>query len=158
MKYQLELFLFMFSFLWISCDQEDLAVTNVVDSELQTYVNTFEAEAAARGMSFDIESMGIAVELMPIDEQNVAGVCYYSSNHPGRIEIDLQIWQQMGDLDREYVVFHELGHCAMNRDHSEAQFANGTCRSIMASGTGACRENYSWQTRSIYLNELFSGL
>ena len=153
-------FLFLFlSVVWASCERDiQILETNAVDSELQSYVERFEAEAAARGISMDISALGISVELISIEEQNVAGVCYYSANHPGQIEIDLEIWNQIGGLGREFVIFHELGHCAINRDHTEAQFSNGICRSIMASGTGTCRDNYTSQTRTTYINELFSRL
>ncbi len=56
---------------------------------------------------------------------------------------------------REFVVFHELGHCDLGRDHRDEAFDNGVCVSIMRSGLGDCRDYYHPRTREGYLDELF---
>lgn len=139
----------------VDSSDDFVSTENLIDTELQTFVDNFEAEAISRGFDIDVEALGIQVELTDIDQNNVAGACYYSSEHPGRIEIDAPFYNSMSTLQREFVVFHELGHCVLARDHSEAQFNNGTCQSIMASGTGTCRDNYTIRTRTTYIDELF---
>ncbi|MEL6124666.1 MAG: hypothetical protein AAFR14_13205, partial [Bacteroidota bacterium] len=59
---------------------------------------------------------------------------------------------------REYIIFHELGHCVLFRDHVDACFANNTWTSIMRSGHGSCFDNYTSRTRPYYIDELFSSL
>jgi hypothetical protein len=49
-----------------------------------------------------------------------------------------------------------LGHCALNRRHTDATNKDGTCISMMQSGNGSCKMVYNAQNRSKYLDELFS--
>jgi len=65
-------------------------------------------------------------------------------------------WETASFAEKEYVVFHELGHCALNRRHLDTKNADGTCLSMMQSGNGSCKMNYNAQNRSKYLDELFS--
>ncbi len=149
---------FIFIPMMLSCTVEEMETTTSTRSSLDQYVSNFEQEARNRGLHIDVSALGITIELADIPEQNVAGVCYTHSHAPGRIEIDAPYYHSMPDLRREYVVFHELGHCVLGRAHAEAQYPNGTCRSIMASGTGQCIERYTLSNRSRYLDELFRNL
>lgn len=69
--------------------------------------------------------------------------------------MDETFWNTTSDRGKEFVVFHELGHCFLLRNHLEDTFLGGTCTSIMRSGTGSCRDNYGRLTRETYLDELF---
>lgn len=146
-------------FVFIACDSNETITPSLEVTEgLQEYVERFESEAAARGIAIDVDRLGVQVSFADIPETNVLGVCYYHSNAPGRIEIDQPSWLRLSDFGREYVVFHELGHCILGRGHTESQYTNGSCKSIMASGTGNCYENYTTTTRVHYINELFTSL
>ena len=156
MNYKLFAILIALSLTACAIDDNDLGNgENLIDTELQAFVDDFEAEALSRGYAIDIDALGVRVELADISQNNVAGACYHNRDDPGRIEIDALFYNRMTNLQREFVVFHELGHCVLGRDHSEAEFAIGTCQSLMASGTGTCRENYSNRTRTNYIDELF---
>jgi len=58
-------------------------------------------------------------------------------------------------LIKELIVFHELGHCFLQRGHREDALPNGACVSIMRSGIEDCLDNYTSETRSFYIDELF---
>lgn len=70
--------------------------------------------------------------------------------------IDLEFWERANILNKEFVVFHELGHCTLFRAHKEGVDANGICVSMMRSGLEDCRDNYSAITRATYWDELFN--
>ncbi len=125
-----------------------------VDRELWPHFETFEKEAAQRGLRINLARTNISATFRDIDRANVAGMCSYGGQH-NRITIDRPFWNRASHLSREMIVFHELGHCYLNRDHTEATFASGFCQSIMRSGTCCCRDAYSLQNRSYYLDELF---
>lgn len=127
-----------------------------VEEALWVYFERFEEEAAKRGITVDLRSQKILGEINEIDDDGVAGTCHYDSRKPNEVTIDRGFWESANDLYREIVVFHELGHCELVRDHREAQNAAGTCLSIMASGVGNCRLQYRANTRTAYLNELFN--
>jgi hypothetical protein len=51
--------------------------------------------------------------------KDYVGVCITYSDGRKEIEIDLEFWDESEDLAREEVIFHELGHCVLDRDHDE---------------------------------------
>ncbi len=128
-----------------------------IDPELRSYFESFEQAAQDRGIQLSTAFLEIDASIGNIDEEDVIGECWYGSHGPNEIRIDREFWSNASTLDREFVVFHELGHCYLDRDHTEAITANGTCVSIMASGTGSCRNRYGRATRDSYLDELFFG-
>ena len=69
--------------------------------------------------------------------------------------IDKTFWNRSSELYKEFVVFHELGHCVLDRNHKEDKDSRGRCLSIMRSGLGDCLDAYSSANRTYYLNELF---
>ena len=145
-------------FLFQNCtdDATDIVISNI-DSALQSYFSTFEAEANARGVFLSEEFGRISGRIEQIDEGDVVGECWYNSHAPNEVIIDASYWISASHLGREFVVMHELGHCYLDRDHLDASFLDGTCVSIMHSGLGDCKMIYNIQTRVAYLNELFFG-
>ncbi|MDA8693120.1 hypothetical protein N9L92_03590 [Saprospiraceae bacterium] len=155
----------------VSCQNEDFQepiVTPVVeeveqvqfanvDERLWEYFESFENEAAQRGISIDLNEEGTSGEISPISDDGVAGTCQYNS-HFNHVTVDEEFWNRGSDLFREFVIYHELGHCVLHRDHEESSFDNGICRSLMRSGVEDCRDAYTEQNRSYYLDELFSTL
>jgi hypothetical protein len=133
---------------------EPLGYTNV-DEALWEYFELFEQEAFSRGITIDIRSENISGKISEIHDDQVAGTCNYNYRTPNKVTIDLGFWSRSGDRYREFVVFHELGHCVLFREHKEKANAYNICESIMRSGTGSCLDNYNRATRSGYLDELF---
>ncbi|MDF9796205.1 hypothetical protein OKW21_001468 [Catalinimonas alkaloidigena] len=127
-----------------------------VDDALHTYFSRFEDEARQRGLSYDLSELGISGVIEEIDEEHIAGQCAYSRfTNPRKITIDKTFWDHFSDAYKEFIVFHELGHCVLNRSHLETSFFNGVCKSIMRSGNGECFDFYSSSTRAYYVDELF---
>lgn len=139
--------------------EEEIAVDNTsypnVDEALWVYFQRFEEEGRARGIEVDLRAADITGKIEALDEDDVAGQCTYNSHFSNHVTIDQAFWNRASDRMREFVVFHELGHCDLGRDHREAVFSNGTCQSMMRSGLEDCRDNYTPVTRPSYLDELF---
>ena len=129
-----------------------------IAEELWDHFAAFESEAALRGIAIDLATENLTAVFEDISENHVAGQCSYSYARPRMITIDIPFWNRASQLGREMIIFHELGHCVLNRDHDERQFASGFCKSIMRSGTCCCRDAYTAQNRSYYLDELFGVL
>lgn len=137
-----------------SCITDD-GITDI-DDTLRPYYDDFAREAQARGIEVDYGDVPISASLSQTLNVNVAGTCLRRDNAENEIRINRNYWNSADELEREFVMFHELGHCFLNRDHTEETYPDGTCISIMASGTGSCDENYTELTRSDYLDELFN--
>jgi hypothetical protein len=129
----------------------------LVQSELWPYFKKFEEEGRSRGLVIDLNKASITGSISDIAENQVIGQCHYNSLEPEKVTIDLPFWNRATTWGKEFVVFHELGHCFLTRAHNESQNAQGFCLSIMRSGTGTCRDQYNTTTRASLLDELFRG-
>ena len=135
--------------------QQQQVIYENVDLELQEYFQAYEKEAADRGITVDLSANDITGHIIDIDGDGVAGECQFNSDRPNNLTVDREVWDAVGPRLREYIVFHELGHCERLRKHRETADSTGACISIMASGVGGCRERYNSLTREAHLDELF---
>jgi len=126
----------------------------LADRELWSYFSSFENEAAERNIAIDLNDLGITAVVENISESGVAGTCQYGL-HVHHVTIDKPFWDRASTLLREMVVYHELGHCVLGLGHTEDD-NDGTCLSIMNSGTTDCTVRYNQTNRDYYLDELFS--
>ncbi|MEM6316447.1 MAG: hypothetical protein AAF960_02195 [Bacteroidota bacterium] len=126
-----------------------------VSEELAPYFDRFISEGQARGLTVDLVAKNIEGYLIDIEESDVVGQCTYGNNTTRRVNIDRAYWNRSTDLEKEFVIFHELGHCYLERSHLDDSQQNRQCTSIMHSGTGTCRFRYTTASRSGYLDELF---
>ena len=127
----------------------------LVDEPLQPYFDRFETEAALRGVTIDLKALMVSGDVRLIGTVNVIGQCVHTEKEPNTVIVDVVYWNGANDLEREFLIFHELGHCALNREHIDDSDANGDCVSMMTSGTGQCHINYTEATRTALLDELF---
>lgn len=155
------LFFFLAIFVFSSCTKEE-TIENTpvkqfegVDEVLWPYYMRFEEEAASRGIHIDLQERGITGTLSDIEATNVAGKCNYHPDHANHVTVDNEFWANSSDLRKELVIFHELGHCYLLRNHNDDAHVDGTCVSIMRSGLDDCKDNYLNGTRDSYLTELF---
>lgn len=138
-------------------DEELKAIDNQIDNRLYEYFENFKEEAALRNIEVDYEKMNIGGTLENIADQGIVGQCQTYQNGNKAIVIDAQYWNKVSALQKEFLVFHELGHCVLDRDHLNEVGADGNCFSIMNSGT-ACKLDYTVKTRAALLEELFTNL
>ena len=139
----------------VNIEPEPEIFNGQINESLLPYFEQFEIEAARRGFEVNLEQHGINGTIEEISENFVAGTCTYGTHLPGDVVIDLGFWNNSSAFAKEMVIFHELGHCYLRRDHKETRFSNGTCTSIMRSGNGDCFDNYNPRTREYYIDELF---
>ena len=137
-----------------ACTREEEFAGAVVDPALKPLFDRFVSEGLQRGRTIDMSRISGVIADIP--ETKVLGRCAQGTISGSTLTIDNAFWNSAGSLEKEYVVFHELGHCALDRRHLEDQKADGNCKSIMQSGTTGCKMIYNAQTRSGYLDELFS--
>jgi len=142
----------------LSCEKEEtynLVVEELhIDEALQPYFERFVVEGNLRGQTIDLVAKRIEGYIITISEDHVIGQCSHGNSATRTINIDSSFWRQASDLEKEFVVFHELGHCYLERSHEDAQL-NRNCISMMHSGTSGCRFRYTSANRSVYLDELF---
>lgn len=145
--------------IFITCSLSEYNLHNnaPTDPAIQEYFDRFETEASFFGLEFDVAGKNIYGIISDLDSNRI-GNCSFSKNHPRRITIDREYWDGANDMEREYVIFHELGHCYLERIHDNSKSGSGMCRSIMQSGESDCYLIYNGKTRDYYLKELFNRL
>ena len=142
--------------LMFSACEEGPELVFVVETPLQDYFDRFVDEAAARGLDVEYATSQVDAHIGDISQENVIGTCSWDQTHVHTVTVDENYWHSANDMQREFVVFHELGHCVLGRDHRDFSDTNGNCASIMTSGTGDCRIIYTQNNRTRLLDELFS--
>ena len=123
--------------------------------DLEPFFTSFTQEAALRGITFDWKEAQIEGYISDLSDESILGQCVHDNLEPDRIIIDQSFWFNSSYYDKEFIIFHELGHCFLGRSHLDDVDDRGICISIMNSGSARCRSNYSENTREQYLDELF---
>lgn len=136
-----------------SCSKEN--EPKIIEEELKVYIDLFIEEAAEREVDIDLSGVNLGAYIENIEENGTLGQCISYADGSKEIVINERNWDRLDDLEKEYVVFHELGHCVLNRSHDNTQDNSGTCQSIMQSGEGQCESTYNENNRSQLLEELF---
>lgn len=116
------------------------------NAEFQLFFDVFKKEAESRG-AFRAEYESISIEFGETDEGQGA-VCRKPAIGARHIVVNERVWRQLIDLKQAMLILHELGHCALDREHSNHS------KSVMAQplpGSGDFDQNYD-----AYLNELFA--
>lgn len=146
------MFCLCISFLSVSCNSTDAVET---DAELIPYFEIFAEEAAKRGFAVDYEAERIEGLIQDITDSNIQGQCFHNQKKPKKVIIDVEYWEDASPFEKEFIIFHELGHCFLDRDHLDA-VENGVCVSIMHSSEDTCPFDLNDDNREAYLDELFS--
>jgi hypothetical protein len=120
------------------------------DPELTPYQERFLG--LAREYSLDVDRvLGLEFGDVPV---KYAGLCRTSTKTHRRIIISKAYWVNLDDDGKELLMFHELGHCLLDRAHNDEIIGFGTPASIMNTKLFPGRA-YS-QQRAAYLDELFN--
>ena len=131
---------------------EDVVST---DEELIPYFQLFADEAAERGIIVDYEAERIEGLKQNISQINVLGQCFRNEDKPKKIVVDIDYWDSANESDRQFLIFHELGHCFLNREHDDRKDADNVCVSIMHSTPQACDFLLTDDNKEAYFDELF---
>lgn len=140
------------------CGEEIHTSELIIDSDLLEYFERFKIEAEKRNIPIDYKSMNVEGHIGEIVDKGVVGQCQTYANGNKAVIIEKEYWEKSSNLKKEFIVFHELGHCILNRAHLDATGAGGNCNSIMNSGSAACKLDYTPENREMLLEELFTNL
>lgn len=84
------------------------ATAAVTDDDFTPYVKEFEKACGI--------TSGSIINFGNSFEKHVIGYCTPSNKN---IKINRKYWNTADSYERELLIFHELGHCDLNRDHTE---------------------------------------
>ena len=147
------LLLFCSIFILWSCGKD--ASEASIDAALLPYFESFQREANARGVDFTVDGSNISGAIVNIAGNNIVAQCTHNENTPSVVSVDVDYWNTATQQEKEFYIYHELGHCYLRRVHDDSKDKEGNCLSIMHSSVDACKFVYNGNTRSEYLDELF---
>ena len=112
-------------------ESDDIVGDGYKDPALSEYLNNFEED-----MGIEIPghlSISIVDDLYKISNPNVDAVCWSNSKTKvgEKIEIRRSRWEVLSEASREQLLYHELGHCVLNRDHRNDDSSTWCPSSIM---------------------------
>jgi len=137
-----------------------------VPAQFEPYVQSFKTEAAARGQQLTINNL-----IIRFDSSMTLQYCALSNVVSSKNDVQkiislnpyIQCWQNGAQL--ETLLFHEMGHCILGRQHETALLPNGDPKSIMYPDdltmyapcaypiSDTCNQGYK---RTYYVDELFN--
>ncbi len=124
------------------CGKSNVRVDAAFTAQYFAFVN----EAQVQGI--EINTDDITIEFG--DTGTAIGVCKTPKSHPA-IVIDKTYWEASTDSFKEQLIFHELGHCILKRNHTRDEI-DGRPKSIMNPNSLRQYEEF----RSYYVHELFN--
>lgn len=86
------------------------------DPQLMAFIEQFES---LTGKNFDGKTYFTTTEELKEFGVGVLAVCTKYLGGKKEIYIDENFWEQSDDSFKEELIFHELGHCVLNRDHDD---------------------------------------
>ncbi len=116
----------------------------VIDPAFQAVVKDFEKLSS--------QTVWVDIEFDDSLAASVGGKCIPSA---GKIVVSRAAWNTFDAMYKEWVLFHELGHCALSRAHSDELNEMGQPVSIMHSWKQPSREDYAAR-RAAFVKELVS--
>ena len=115
------------------CSKEfDFVLVYDVPAEYQRFIDKFIYEASSRGYSITIDNLIIKND--DTLEAPHCGKCNSNDidiNTQKIVSINSNTKCWFSDAQLEVLVFHELGHCVLGREHDNGQLPNGDLKSLM---------------------------
>jgi hypothetical protein len=140
-----------------SCSKEHTKKVSI-DPAFQSYVNDFINDGASVGYHVEIDDL--TIQFTGNLTAETLGECIYTETRA--IVIDAQDWANETDEYKRVVLYHELGHCVLNREHvftGTILQTNCSATSIMypdmQSTTNMYSENWSWYVQEMFYPSLF---
>ena len=105
--------------LCVGCQKPIKETRLVIPDEVKDYVSQFEMASKISGKNIVVSSLDISFVPGGSMGGNLIGLCILKGIETPRILIDKAFWDNASQWDRRELMFHELGHCVLNkRQHS----------------------------------------
>lgn len=135
-----------------------------VPKQFEIYVKLFEKEANLHERSLVIDNLIMEfVEDYGSDKDTIGQCTLYMVNdkvlRPPKVTFKKDYWEKASKLEQELLVFHELGHCVLFKDHNDDTFFDEHFNShipVSIMSSYIMWEAYYKYYRETYLQELFS--
>lgn len=113
--------------------QKDLVVKDInavrqfstTDPAFTKYVQEFEHRGRVTMNDGSFSVGDIPVNFGDTENPNFQGVCFEYPDGTKEVIVKRSWWSAVSEEYRESLIFHELGHCRLGRDHDDTVWENG---------------------------------
>jgi hypothetical protein len=116
----------------------------------------FDSYKVSFAKDCELNPIGIAIDFAKLADPAV-GECWTweeKKRLKHTIKIDQSYWDSADDNEKEWLIYHELGHCVKDLDHLEETFPDGSPTSIMASFIPENATYLLRDSRTYYISQL----
>ena len=127
----------------------------VWDTAFDSSIKEFMAQAVERDKDINDRMQNLTVEFgvtATSEDPTAIGWCIWNDDNTKNIIISQNYWNSTNVWGQREVLFHELGHCVLDREH-DTNMVHGRPESIMY--PDALDPNIFQQFYSSYMDELF---
>lgn len=120
--------LVMACFMLSSCGRQEAVEAFYSDPAFTPYVDSFQSDSIKlKGKTQDLNNLKVIFSVEnELLSKGLAGFCMMDVYGKKTVKIEPIVWYRSGEIDRMAIVYHELGHCVLNRDHRNDLIPNGT--------------------------------
>jgi hypothetical protein len=152
-KYYLLFLISALIFIFNGCKQnsDPEPIPAEVQEDFKIYVDRFIAEGASRGKKVDLSGYKVSYG------DTLKYFCGYGFYDKKQVILKYDCWKVLTELDKEILLFHELGHAYLGRIHNNNLLENGDFKTMMFNGIQfGLYSEYTPEKRKYYLDELFN--
>lgn len=138
------------------CFLSQSAAAESAETYVQKFIELSQAQSQLVSLQ-QLEQRQVTVSMSKLE--GLAGVCREEEDGSLHVVLNAYRWGQYTESEREVLVFHELGHCILGREHRDEVIAVGyeyIPASIMNSAGNVPNEETYLRHQVQYLHELFA--
>ncbi len=118
----------------------------------EEYVSLFEVRSSEFGRETKVNDL--IIEFGDLPNPRERGACEIVGDQTPRIVISRKKWDKLDEVARRQLLFHEMGHCVLFRDHRGGHTEDGIPVSLM---NPYAIDSYTYaQFEEAYNQELFT--
>lgn len=125
----------------------------VRSEDLKLFVEDFE-NTYSQNVSFSVTFKPSSEMKSSTPGYSIIGLCQIYSSGFRQVFVNESWWGSAGDNARKILIFHELGHCQLNRDHDTRISSDGRPYSLMYPIIDPVLFYYNTGSANYYLTEL----
>ena len=146
-KFRLIILCFSLATLTVACGKPQVLELG----QFSPYVQSFVNESTKSGHPLAVNDL--IVKFGPMRSKYERANCSITEGQTPVITVNETTWNQITEADRESMMFHELGHCVLLREHRADVDNTGVPVSMM---NPYALNTYIYESRrTVYIKELF---
>jgi hypothetical protein len=96
---------------------EQTRLHNTTNPVFNSYVSSFEAAGKKNGVN--VSAGNVPINFGDTENENHRGICATYQDGSKEIIIQESWWNTQSEDFKESLIYHELGHCLLGRDHDD---------------------------------------